>query len=344
MPEQSNHSFFTVNDLPMSKRYDVWQDSIDCIFQVDALPEVRKEEFTASLDAHLVGSMMLARTISKHQFWSRTASNIAADGMDHYMVQFYYDGGMASDDGKNGTEIESGGLLVQDLTQVASATTSDFDNLVLVLPRPILENKLILPEDHNMRFLSTKDPMVRILADQLVSIKKNASSVTVEQSTILETVISEMLSCCLNTAMGENSETRQQRKNVQTMVAIRRYFRKNFSSPDLNPARAAQDLGLSRSRLYTLMEDHGGVHSYVRNLRLRHALSILSNPATQHRPLYDIALECGFASDSSFIRAFREKFDMTPGDVRQGALPANKSAPHTSTSIDTRYENWLNTM
>lgn len=345
MADTPTRSFFTVNDLPMSKRYDVWQDSIDCIFEVDALPDIRKENFTATLEANLIGSMMLARTVSKHQFWSRSAAGIAADGMDHYILQFYNSGASYCDDGKDGTEIRPGDLMFQDLSQTAKATTSDFDNLVLCIPRQLLEDKLVFPEDHNMRFLSAGDPMVRILGDQIVSLQQNAATLSAEQGRTVEHVVAEMLASCLNTAHGNTRDAAQRRVKLETMVAIRRYFRTHFASPDLTPGRAARDLGLSRSKLYQLLEDQGGVHRYVLNLRLRHALSILNNPRAKHRPLNDIAYECGFSSDASFIRAFRAKFDMTPGDVRNGDRHATPATPsQTASNVDTRYENWLHTL
>ncbi|WP_082049566.1 helix-turn-helix domain-containing protein [Thalassospira sp. HJ] len=342
---QNTHTFFTVNDLPMSVRYDIWKSSIDCIFDVETVPDIRKNDFHATLDADLMGSMMLARTISKHQFWKRSPSAIAADGMDHYMVQYFHGGGMSSEEGKDGGSLAQGGLLFQDLSQVATAVTTDFDNLVMIFPRKLLENRLTLPEDHNMRFLSPRDPMVRILASMMLSFKENAHSFSPEQASVLENSFVEVLATCLNAAHGGTSETAHQRQNLETMALIRQYFRKNFKSPDLTPDRAARELGISRSKLYQLMEDHGGVYRFIRDLRLRHAMSLLGSPAERNRSLYDIALECGFASDTSFIRAFREKYDMTPGDFRRNAQAVRKGIPDASDEErDTRYEKWLHSL
>jgi AraC-like DNA-binding protein len=342
---QNTHTFFTVNDLPMSVRYDIWKSSIDCIFDVETVPDIRKNDFHATLDADLMGSMMLARTVSKHQFWKRSPSAIAADGMDHYMVQYFHGGGMSSEEGKDGGSLARGGLLFQDLSQVATAVTTDFDNLVMVFPRKLLENRLTLPEDHNMRFLSPRDPMVRILASMMLSFKENAHSFSPEQASVLENSFVEVLATCLNAAHGVTSETAHQRQNLETMALIRQYFRKNFMSPDLTPDRAARELGISRSKLYQLMEEHGGVYRFIRDLRLRHAMSLLGSPAERNRSLYDIALECGFASDTSFIRAFREKYDMTPGDFRRNAQAGRKGIPEAGDEErDTRYEKWLHSL
>jgi len=54
----------------------------------------------------------------------------------------------------------------------------------------------------------------------------------------------------------------------------------------------------------------------IARLRLERAANRLV--AQPHRPVTDIALECGFASPSSFSRAFRGTYGMTPSAWRRG--------------------------
>ena len=56
--------------------------------------------------------------------------------------------------------------------------------------------------------------------------------------------------------------------------------------------------------------------SFIARVRLEHAASRLV--AQPSRPITDIALECGFASPSSFSRAFREAYGMSPSEWRRG--------------------------
>jgi AraC-like DNA-binding protein len=235
------------------------------------------------------------------------------------MLQYFHSGGMPLENGAEDEKLAHGGFLFQDLSQVARTMAADADNVVMILPRHLLESRLTFPEDHNMRFLSPRDPMVRILASMMLSFKANAYSFTAAQASILENSFVEVLAACLNAAHSGTSETALQQPHRETIALVRQYFRKNFTLPDLTPERAARELGISRSKLYQLMEDHGGVNRYVRDLRLRHAMNLLGAPAERGRSLYDIALECGFTSDTSFIRAFREKYGTTPGDFRRNS-------------------------
>ncbi|OBX36211.1 HTH-type transcriptional regulator CdhR [Halomonas elongata] len=78
----------------------------------------------------------------------------------------------------------------------------------------------------------------------------------------------------------------------------------------------ADELGLSWRRLERLFERHLGQtprHFYLER-RLAHAHQLLID--TRHSVM-DIALASGFASASSFTRAFRRRYGLTPSQLRQ---------------------------
>lgn len=68
-------------------------------------------------------------------------------------------------------------------------------------------------------------------------------------------------------------------------------------------------------RIFTAMTGET-LGAFIGRLRLEHAANRLV--AQPHRPIIDIALECGFGSPSSFSRAFREAYGMTPTRWRRG--------------------------
>ncbi|WP_277278330.1 helix-turn-helix domain-containing protein [Thalassospira lucentensis] len=325
----------------MHERYGVWKDSINCLFGVDADKKVRDEGFTSSIESHLFGSLMLMNVKSREQNWGRAYSQIAGNGMDHYGVGIFTKGSLACETGKGGTELRRKGLVVYDLTQPFTAQTSDLESISLTIPRALVEELLHQPDDHCMRFLDPDDPMVRILYDQLTSIYQNVRSLSHQQSLAIGKTLALMISNCLNTASGPTRETTHQRSGIMNMVRMRRYFRENLGSPDLNPRQAAHDLGVSRSKLYNYFAPYGGVYNYIRDMRLRQAISLLNDPLRARSSIYDLALECGFSSDASFIRAFREKYDTTPGEVRNGAVVSERQTTNTNDLVDKRYESWL---
>src|SRR5262249_59167918 len=73
---------------------------------------------------------------------------------------------------------------------------------------------------------------------------------------------------------------------------------------------------IPRASLYRLFEADGGLARYVQEQRLNRALIWLIAPEANGKRLVDIALDLQFSSDSTFVRAFRRRFGLTPGELR----------------------------
>jgi AraC-like DNA-binding protein len=87
---------------------------------------------------------------------------------------------------------------------------------------------------------------------------------------------------------------------------------------------------MSRSNLYRLFEDKGGVARYNQRERLLEAHAILTDPATTES-ISAIAEDLCFADASSFSRAFKREFGHSPGEMRAATLaglaPATPRGP-----------------
>lgn len=90
-------------------------------------------------------------------------------------------------------------------------------------------------------------------------------------------------------------------------------------TPTLGPETLSRLVGMSRSNLYRLFEDGGGVAGYIQRERLLEARAVLSNPSTA-RPIAAIAGDLCFADASSFSRAFKREFGYAPSEARSAVL------------------------
>jgi AraC-like DNA-binding protein len=76
---------------------------------------------------------------------------------------------------------------------------------------------------------------------------------------------------------------------------------------------------MSRSNLYRLFEDAGGVARYIQRQGLLEAQAVLSDPATT-QSISAIAENLCFADGCSFTRTFKREFGYSPSEVRSAAL------------------------
>ncbi|WP_232819295.1 helix-turn-helix domain-containing protein [Saccharospirillum mangrovi] len=109
-----------------------------------------------------------------------------------------------------------------------------------------------------------------------------------------------------------NAEVNRPNRRLRAILA---YIHRHLETP-LNVESLAQQAGWSRWQFQRVFGAQTGlsVAQYVRELRLSRAAEAL---LTSTRRQLDIALECGFDSEISFNRAFKQVFGCTPGDYRR---------------------------
>lgn len=330
--------YFSVRDHRPGERFEVWRDSISSIFDVEAEKEVIAD-FDASIVAHLVGPLLFARTETRRQSWSRTSRRMAQDGMDHYLIQYFERGHHVAGLGA-AAGLASGYVVVFDLSRPIANVTSDICNLSLLVPRPLLAERLERPDDMHNAIVG--GALGRVLREHMQALLELAPTLDIGAADRIAEATVALAAACLNGARAGTSG-QDGAMSPATIVRIKRFIDAHLHSETLTADRIARHHGVSRSKLYTMFERHGGVASYIRARRLQHAFRALRDPRHRPRSLYDIALEAGYTSDAAFCRAFKSQFDVTPGDVRRLTL-THINADVASGDDSRRYEKWLHTL
>jgi len=117
------------------------------------------------------------------------------------------------------------------------------------------------------------------------------------------------------------------------------YYIYTHIDTDINLDDLANDLGISRFYMHKVFKEIFGRNIYesIKSIRLQKAASLLLT--NRYSTITEIAASCGYASQSSFIRVFKERFAMTPKQWRQGGyktysnqILAQSPLSHTSTA------------
>lgn len=94
---------------------------------------------------------------------------------------------------------------------------------------------------------------------------------------------------------------------------------RRISDHDLTPESIAAEMCMSRRALFMLFEKQGLTPTRViRDLRLDHSRKLLTDARHRHRKITDIALDFGFSHPGTFSRKFKDRFGVSPVDVRSG--------------------------
>ena len=122
-------------------------------------------------------------------------------------------------------------------------------------------------------------------------------------------------------AVGPNHDAREQAVSAVAAArlgAARAHIAGCFHEPELTVASVSRRLGISMRYLQRLFEMSGtSFTAYVNELRLKRALTLLTETPERRRRISDIALEAGFSDLSHFNRMFRFRFGDTPSGVRR---------------------------
>jgi AraC family transcriptional regulator, positive regulator of tynA and feaB len=93
----------------------------------------------------------------------------------------------------------------------------------------------------------------------------------------------------------------------------------NLANPHYCPASLARDLGMSRRSLYDRMALHDWTPAaYIRAFRLERSHREIMESTGDRLNLTDLALRNGFSDSSTFSRAFRTRYGLTPRDLLHG--------------------------
>ena len=175
----------------------------------------------------------------------------------------------------------------------------------------------IAPALDAARGRAVSTPLGGMLAEYIRLLERQLPSLTDEDAHNLPQAVAAMVAACvapsadrMTTAHGLMSTTLKDK--------ARRCILRNLRSHNLGPNMLCRELGMSRSSVYRLLEAEGGVARYIQRHRLAESFAQLSDPSNT-KPIFAIAGELGMLDLSSFSRAFRQQFGISPTDVREAA-------------------------
>lgn len=330
-------SRFDVQDIDENMRYEVWADSISCIFDVDTEKELRQSDaFVAAIEAFRFDDFMLANTTTVETDWWRTPFHVARDGLDHYMIQLFLRGGMRWQSQRGSGEVNTGDLIVFDMAEEMQSHTSDFNHISLILPRARLAPLLKNPDGQHMRCLRKGTPIAELLSDYMILLDRNLPGLNYNQLRPLLPSVLSMVAVCLNDA-DDPDQSMTLLRHWRVKHQIKNMIAMSLSDQKLSPNRICDELDVSRSNLYRLFEEEGGVKNFIRQQRLKRSLNILMRDSKVM--VSQIADECGFSSPSDFCRVFRNQYGVSPRDARRSTLGTRRS--RLTEGLNREYEGWL---
>ncbi|MDA9434388.1 AraC family transcriptional regulator [Bradyrhizobium sp. CCBAU 51627] len=266
------------------------------------------------------GGVLLTDSAVTGVRYERTAAHVASGALDVYQIAECVEGEMEVSTGRHEWIVRSGDLFLIDMAQPSRTILVESANRrcamhVLVLPRSVLAPRLAHPDSATgPLYRSNRDaasPLARLYSKLWRRVHNDEGS-----AAGLIDHLADLVAKAVGSA--EDTQGNVARADRQLFLAMaKRYIETHLEAEPLTAETLCDRLGISRASLYRMFQRDGGLAGYVQDRRLNYAMRRLIGPEGQKIRLLDLAINLRFSSDSTFTRAFRRKFGLTPSEVRE---------------------------
>lgn len=307
-------AMFMTHPLPLSEQFEAWRGWYASVFgMISRQPDT--EGFRGKTVTWMLDGFGFNRVSTPPVGTNRTKTMIRRDPIDHWCVTVSKTNSSEFKIGSGWSMVPAGVPYVFSLGEESSSERS-LDRIQLYLGRDSFQTIAPLLDAARGQVLDT--PERHLLADYMLLLERNIPDLPAEDGTKLALAIQAMLSACLAPSADRLAEA-SRHIDLTLMERVRQAVRRNLRSPSLGPDKLCREAATSRSQLYRLLEDEGGVAHYIQRRRLSESFSMLCDPSNT-LSIGKVAEILCFADGSSFSRAFRREFGMSPSDVRAGAV------------------------
>lgn len=316
-PAPTQRLVLSTDGLAPRDRFEWWRSQYAPLHATEVIVSQRSG-FVAH-GAHVrLGTMVVAHYVTPARRVVRTAEDVRRDDVDHFSLRVMLRGSVVAHGAQKSVRCRPGEVLF------ATSTESYRDEYSAGAWVALMAARRDFPALDAVRTGLVPGVQGRLLADYLVSLDRGLDGARPADLPALAEMTRAMIHGCL---VGQAAPTRLDPVERRRVLrhGVERVIEANLGSARLDAARVGALAGISRSALYRLFEEEGGVASYVQARRLTSIAADLRDPQLAETPVSALAARRGLHNPAAFSRAFRRRFGQTPGEARAEALSAAAS-------------------
>lgn len=305
-----------------AEAFEAWRWAVSPFFRFDTLGE--RERYQTAIWSANFDRVVLGYSDGGSSLFDRSVPTIARFGVEDVLVQFYR--GHAYEATTNGQSrvIPPGALALFDLTRPLAIRANVVANVSLTISRALLAPLLANLDGLHGALVHPGGALHGLLVDHVVAMRRHAPRTQLSEAPAIATATAGLVAACFG-ASAEGRDVAMRAVPAISLARLRDHIEANLGDPGLGAATLVRTFGVSRATLYRLFEPLGGVANFIAERRLAQAFRSL----TSHEPerIGVVAARWGFLNSSSFSRAFRNAYGMSPSEVRANAIAQWKSPP-----------------
>jgi len=320
---------FATQPLGPRDQFEAWRQWFAPVF--DVVPKNGfYSEFPAEVHVWRLGGLAMSRTSAPPVDVVRTKRHLRHEPVDHWIISYCARGAHSAVTAGTVLEVPARVPYLWSLGQEFLHERTHADRVQFILARDAFQDIAPLLDAACGSTLDT--PLGHLLGDYMIALENRLPALTQAELPQLGSAVGAMVAAAVAPSAERVAIARRQ-IDVGRKERVRQAVRKHLRTPTFSPTILCRLVGMSRSNLYRLFEDMGGVAGYIRRERLLEAHAVLTDPAAT-QPVSAVAEDLCFTDASSFGRAFKREFGHSPGEVRSAAraglalaVPPRRVAP-----------------
>lgn len=306
---------FSTGDLPAAAQFPAWRAHMAPLLEVRLPDGVSPDQgFPAEQTGWRLKDLLIVQQRTPAHSYARSRAMLRSSPIDHWNLGILRSGRAWTEVDRRVTETLSGDLFLRSLGYPYRGRTTEAAGVFLFIPYELLADDAGILEAANNSVLSGS--LADLLLNYINGIEASLGVLRAEELPRIVQAIRDMLVSCVAASVTPNVAGAEANKGM--MERAHRYIHLHLNSTELTPDAICRAIGVSRTRLYQLFEQSGGVLNYIRKRRLQHAYAALSDP-TDGRSIAEIAEASGFDVAANFTRAFSHEFGASPREIRKAA-------------------------
>lgn len=250
----------------------------------------------------------------------------------HFVATLVLSGRLEVSVPRGRTSIQAGAICLTDMQRAFRTEFVDAHVVTLRVARDVVEASLGGSSSLHGRVLS--GPSNLLLADFFRSLARNSDMLA--GSTVREPCLAliELLSGA--DGRGTSVSAESYRQDYRKRRTVERVIRSQLASRQLSVGAISSETGMSRSALYRLFVDHGGIARLITQRRVEAVREALEDRRSED--LATLASACGFLDERQMGRSFRDAFGVSPNAYRAQVAA---SSPDSPSDIRRRWQTWM---
>lgn len=325
-------ALLSIDALPQPRREAAWRDAVcDTFVRLECTPE-RSAPMHGRLESGLLGNLHVARVTSSPQYVERTRERAAQDDQAFVLLSLQYRGRTVVRQSGNEAVLTPGCIAFYDTARPYTLTLpNDFDQIVLHLPRDMVDASVPRGLDHMAQKLSASNPFAQTiiaLGPQLLAMTNTArpgmAARTAAAAVELISLALDSLDSSpeLQTNLSNPSNITDSPRNSSAVAdalawRARELIGHQLDDTALTPTRLATQMHVSLRRLQEVFHGRGTTLSdCIWDARLEFARGLLALATQRQESVSTIAMRSGFSDVAHFCRRFKQHYGLPPSEYR----------------------------